>query len=125
MAINAQVAIAIATKAIKVGRPVGIIDHEQIQPTIVVIVEPAGGNGPLVALDASGFGYVLKSAITQIAIESIAVHTGDKQIRVAVIVIVRRCGAHGIARPRHSGFPGNVSELHSAVVAVKPVEKLG
>jgi len=64
MAINAQVAIAIAAKAIKVGRPVGIIDNKQIQPTIVVIVEPAGGNGPLVALDASGFGYVLKSAVT-------------------------------------------------------------
>jgi hypothetical protein len=63
MAVDAQVAVALAAKAIKVGRPVRVIDYEQVQPSIVVIVEPTGRNRPLVALDARLFRYVLKLAV--------------------------------------------------------------
>src|SRR5258708_634631 len=122
---DAEVAVVLPAKAIKVGCPVGVIYYEQIQPSIVVIVEPTGRNRPLVALDASLFGYVLKLAVAQVAIKNVPVDAGDKQIRVAIVVVICRRDAHRIARARHSGLQRYVGELHPAVIPVKPVEKSG
>src|SRR5215471_19386137 len=102
MAIDAQVALAVATVAIELRSPVSIIDDEQIQPAIIVVVEPAGSDRPLVARDSRLLGHVLEFSVAQIAIENVAIDAGHEQIRMPVIVVVSSGRAHRIARTRET-----------------------
>ena len=52
VAVDAHVARGVAAKTVVADRPLGVIHHQQIEQAIVVVVEPARGHGPPIALDA-------------------------------------------------------------------------
>src|SRR5207248_2428312 len=124
MAVDAQVAVTLAAITIKVRGPVSIVNDKQIQPAVVVVVKPAASDGPLIALDSRFFRNLLELSVAQVAIKNVAVDACHKQISMAVVVVVRRCGAHRIACSRDTGLRGNVGEFHSAVISIQAVEEL-
>src|SRR5438132_11067361 len=63
VAIDTKIAVALTAIAVKVGSPVRVIDHEQIQPAVIVVVKPTGGNRPFVALDSGFLGQILELPI--------------------------------------------------------------
>src|SRR5205814_7108452 len=86
------------------GVPSYVVNHEEIEPAVVVVIEPAGGHGPgSAALEPSLFGNILERAVAAVAIEDVPAHTGDKKIRMAVAIEVARRDAHGVASAGHAG----------------------
>src|SRR5205814_6163166 len=104
MAVDAQIAVALTTVAVKVGSPVRVIDDEQIQPAVIVVVKPTGGNRPFVALDSGFLGHILELSVAQVAIKNVSVDACDKQIRMTIVVEVRCGSTHGIAGACDSGL---------------------
>ena len=122
--VNTQIAVALTAVAVKIGSPVSVIDHEQVQPAVVIVVEPAGGNRPLVTLDSRFLRHILELSIAQVAIKNVPVDACNKQILMAIVVEVRCGSTHGIAGACDSGLRRDVREFHTAIVAIEPVEKL-
>ena len=76
------------------------MDHPEVELAVAIVIEPAGGHGPLAARDAGLGGDVLEAAVAEIVVEDVAVDAGDEEVGVAVVVVVGRRGAHGIACAR-------------------------
>ena len=103
------------------GRPAHVVDDQQIEPAVVVVVEPAGSRRPFAAGDARPLGDVLEAAVAAIAQQLVARDAGDEEIDVAVVVVVGGRRTHGVSDAAHAGRRGHVGELHAAVVAIEPV----
>ena len=52
VAVDSQAFCTVATEAIVVRSPLGVIHDKQIEQAIIVVVEPTGRDGPLVAANA-------------------------------------------------------------------------
>ena len=103
------------------GRPLHVIDDQEIEAAVVVVVEPAAADGEVAAGDARGFRDVLESPVAAIAIELIRAHAGDEQIDVAVVVEVACRCPDRVAGARQAGRGRHVREAHAAVVAVETI----
>ena|SRR5437763_5848711 len=98
MAVDAQISFAIPAVAIEIRGPVGVVDHKQVQPAIVVIVKPPGRYGPLVTFYSGFLGYIFEFSVAEITVEDIAVDARHEQISIAIIVVISRGCTHRIAR---------------------------
>src|SRR5204862_5810011 len=98
--VDANVSLPVAAEAIVIRRPLGVVHHDEVKPAVVVIVEPAGGHGPLVALDAGLLGRVFEATVPKVVVQDVPVNAGHKQISVAVIVIVGGGAAHRVTGAR-------------------------
>ena len=103
------------------GRPAHVVDHQQIEPAVVVVVEPAGGRRPFAAAEARPLGDVLEAAVAAVVQQLVARDAGDEEIDVAVVVVVGGRRTHGVAGAAHARCRGHVGELHAAVVAIEPI----
>src|SRR5215208_7977658 len=103
MAVDAHVACAIAAKLVALGRPVDVVHHEQIEPAIVVVVEPARRNRPRVMRHARPGSDVLEPAVAEVAEEMVALYTRYEQVDAAIVVEIAGGRAGGIALPLDPG----------------------
>ena len=66
--------------------PIEVINHEQIQPPIIVVIDPGGADGPqllsagVAAGDAGTVRDIGKSTVAVIAVEEIAVDACDVKV---------------------------------------------
>src|SRR4029453_6308740 len=88
VAVDADATRLVAAIAPSLGRPADVIDHQQVEPAVVVVVEPPAGGGPLTAADGSAIGDVFERSVATIAKELVAGHAGDEEIDVAVVVVI-------------------------------------
>src|ERR1017187_3927221 len=74
--------------------PDDVIRDEQVQPTIVVVIEPAGRYRPhapklgIDSGDACPGGDVGEAAVAEVAVEDVALDAGDEDIGVAIVIVV-------------------------------------
>ena len=92
------------------GVPRDIIRDEQVQPAIVVVIQPAGRYRPHVAelrvlsSDAGFGGNVGEAAVSEIAVEDVSLHAGDEDIGKAVVIEIAD-GDRRSNSPRRPGRP--------------------
>ena len=124
MAIHPDVPAGVPAEAVVVGGPDRVVHDQQVEPAVVVVVEPPRAHHPLAALEAGLLGHVLEAAAV-VAVEGLAVHAAHEQVGRAVVVVVPDRGRHAVAGAPQAGGIGHVGELHSAVVAEQPIEVAG
>ena len=107
------------------GGPFGVVDHPEIEFAVAIVIEPAGGDGPLAAGDAGFGGDVLEVAVSEVAIEGVAIDAGDEEVGVTVVIVVADGGAHGVAGAGDARLFGDVGELPIAFVAIEAVPIFG
>jgi hypothetical protein len=106
------------------------VGDEQVQPAIVVVVQPAGRDRPWLAQfrihtrEARLPGDVGETALPQVSVEYVSVHACNEDIDASVIVEVRRGGSHRVPFTGHAGPFGDVREGEVAVVAEEAVVEL-
>src|SRR5579864_1872171 len=111
--------------------PLQVIDHYEIEQSIVVDVDPGTGNGPEravlgVGLVESGFRrHIGEGAVAIVVVERVAVDASDENIFVAVVVVIADRNAGVVARAGQSGLCGDVGEVTLAVVFEEAVVVLG
>ena len=74
--------------------PFDISPHKKIEPTVAVIIDPAGARGPTAAANTGLFRHVGKRAVTVIVIQIISTVSGYIKVRAAVVVIVTGGDSH-------------------------------
>ena len=68
---GAQVAGGVATVAVIVEREFGIVHNEKVEKAIVIVIKPARGHRPLIALDSSLLRDILEATVSEIVIKRV------------------------------------------------------
>src|SRR5579884_3802655 len=121
MAVNADAARFIAAVTVVIRGPFGVMHDPEVQFAVAIEIEPARRYGPFSAFDARLLRGVFETAVAEIVIEDVAVHTCDEEIGVAVVIVIAYRGAHGIAFADDSGFGGYIAEFQIAFVVIEAV----
>ena len=95
--------------------------HEQIDATVLVVIQPGRTDRPAVHIDAGLLGHVGKVPIAVVVIENRFAVSGDQQIDKAVVVIVGCRYGHSIYVRVESGALCHVGKCSVAVVAVEMI----
>src|SRR5579871_188997 len=81
MTINADLARRIAAESAISGRshgPIRVMNHPQVEQSVVVVIEPSGGDGPFAAADPGLRRHIFEPAIAEIVVEKVAIDTGHE-----------------------------------------------
>ena len=113
-----------ATNLVVIGVPIHVAGHEEVEPSVVVVIEKACRNGPASACHPGLGGHIRKRSIAVVVIQNVLAVTGHVQIGIPVVVVVADRHAHpviSIARVGQARRLGNVLKASVAVLAVQPV----
>src|SRR5436190_730421 len=105
-----------------------IIGDGDIEPAILVIVEPTGTGGPSTLIRDCSLGrYVRKISPSIVVVKNGTAVTGHVHIRKSVIVEVPDCHALSIvAFTTYARFSGDISKSSIAIVVIKrAAQRLG
>ena len=83
----------------------------EVEHPVVVVIEPACGNGPFAARDARRSGDVFERAVAAIVIKDVAIDAGDEEIGMAVVVVICSGRAHRVAFARDARVFGHVAGI--------------
>src|SRR5580658_4392210 len=101
--------------------PLAVIDHKQIEQTVVVVIEPAGANRPhLFSVEQRPAhtrfgGGVSESAVSIVMKQLIAGNVCDKKIRPSIVIVIAHRYSHPVA---HSGHPGPLRHIGERAIVV-------
>src|SRR4051812_18670122 len=101
------------------------MDHPKVEQSVIVVIEPACGNGPLAASYTRRARDVLKSAVTAIPVKDISIHARDEEVGMPVVVEIRSGSAHRVAFARNARVLGRISELQVAFVVIQTIPIFG
>ncbi len=107
MAVSANTALHV-TERILVDFPHAIVHDEQVQLSVVVVIEPACADRPhflavhLGAGESRLCGYVGKRAVAVVVKQLIAGYVGKEDVGATIVVVVADRDAHAVARPSDS-----------------------
>src|SRR5579863_1960264 len=108
--------------------PIQISSDEEIEQTVVIVIEKSSRGGPAARGD-SGFGAnVRKSAVTIIVVENIFSEVGHVYVGESVVVVIAHRNAHSVVRITsvgQAGPYGDVGEAAILILAIEPVPVSG
>src|SRR5215472_5148693 len=134
-AIGAGIAIALMLLGAAAGFglriPLHVVTDDKIEPAVIVYVNPGRRDRPQLAqlridtTEVSFLGDIFERAVAAIVVKNVAVHPGDEDIGIAVVVVVGDGNAHGVAFACYPGFFGHVGEGSVAIVAKQAIGIFG
>src|ERR1035441_4939525 len=108
--------------------PLQVVQHEEVQEAVIVDVHPGSGNGPqraefrVAALVQSRFRRDIGGrAVAVVVIQGVAVNARDKQVGVAIVVVIAGGNADVKAGTGQPGGIGNIGKDAFAVVSEQTV----
>ncbi len=96
---------------------------EEVEASIVIVVEPNRAGRPPRSGDSCTFGHISEGAVAIITIENAASVLRDVEIGKAVRIVVTHRNAHPVATARDAGRLGDVRKCSVAVVVVECVSQ--
>ena len=115
-------------EGILVEIPDHVVGDEEVQPAVVVVVEPAGGDRPGLAELGMNSGHsrldrhVGEVPVAVVAVQRVSIDPRHVEILPAVVVVVRGPRRHGIALSLDTGRQRHVAEGPVPLVTVEAVE---
>src|SRR5262249_49482199 len=103
--------------------PIEVPGYEQIQPSVVIVVEKSGGGRPAAGADSGLRGDIGERAIAAIAVKGVPAIRGDVEIRESIVVVIADCYAHAVVVPGGGDprLPGYIRKAPVTILAVQPV----
>src|SRR5436190_19803857 len=101
--------------------PLDVIAHEQVEPSVVVVIEPGAAGAPVLAgaADTGLSRYVLEPPIPFVMEQAVAADRGDKNVRLSIVVVIAGRHAHAVETRIQSRARGDVREAPLAVVVIQ------
>src|SRR5450631_406725 len=99
----------------------GKLANEQIEPAVVVVVEPHRAGIPAGSRHPRFLRHVRECPIAVIVIENAALVLRNVEVGKAVAVVVARRHPHAVAAAGHTGLFGHVGERAVMIVAIQSV----
>ena len=120
VAVDADAAGLVAAEAVVALVPHRVVHDQEVEPAVVVVVEPAGADHPLVAREARLRGHVLEPP-ADVAVQVLAVDSANEEVGTTVVVVVGHGGGRAVALAPQPGLLRPVGEPHPALVPVEAI----
>ena len=98
-----------------------VIGHVEVQIAIEVVIAKSRPRAPPVAADTGPDRGVRKPAIAPVAVKSVGPIIGDVQIRVSIVVVIRRYTTHPPTRVVRRCCRSHVGKAPPACIAVEGI----
>src|SRR6185436_13570380 len=122
MAVGPKARLGFAAIGLGLGVPSHIADQKEIEPPVVVVIEPARRDGPATVRDqASVRRYILEGPVSAISIQSVRTDSRHEQVDEAIVVIVGGGCPHGIVDAGYTGFRSDVRKRAIVVVVEESI----
>ena len=95
--------------------------HEKVKQPIVVIIEPYSTRRPSGRSDACFFGRVGERPVAIVMIKNTLAVSRDKQVGVAVVVVIANSHAHAEGSARHARLVGHIGECAVMIISVESI----
>ena len=102
-----------------------IIDHKEVQISIVVEIQKSGAGAPAPVAHAGHLGDVRKAAAAVIAQQHIGAEVGRVEILIPIVVEIARRTSHAVAPVAGPGLDTEIGESPIAGVAIEAVDGRG
>ena len=121
MAVTAHARPAIAAIKIPLRRPINVIRDHEIEPAVVVVVEPCRARCPATSVgDPCALRHIRESAVAVIAIKNAASVAAQEQIGESVVVIIADRKTHAEQAFRTDACScGDIRKRAAAVIAIE------
>src|SRR5206468_8546171 len=90
--------------------PLDVVGDEQVDLTVLVVIEPGGRGGEIRIVDAGSLGYVAKLSATFVMEQAVAFERGDVDVFLAVVVVVGTGNPHAVHLDIEAAARGDVGE---------------
>src|SRR4029079_10892100 len=101
------------------GRALGqVVVHVKVEVAVAIEVKETNALPPGVVVDACGGSNVGECAVAIVVIQNAWPVAGNKQIKVAVVVVVARGAPLAVARSGDAGLLSDVSKFPVAAAAI-------
>src|ERR1700733_11468426 len=97
------------------------LTDKQVEPAIVVVVEPHSARAPPWSGDTRFLRDIGECSIPVVVVKDAAAELRDEQIWEAVAIIIANRGSHAVAATGHAGFFSHTRERTIAVVAIERI----
>ena len=101
--------------------PIEIAGDEQVQPSIVIVIEESGGGRPATGADARLRRHIGERSIAVVAVEGVPPIARDVEIRESVVVVIADGHAHAVVVPG-AGETRRGCHIRETAVAVLPIQ---
>src|SRR5436190_2073593 len=98
-----------------------VIGDEEIQPAVIVIIEPNGAGAPAGCGYPGFLGYVLERPVVVIFVENAFPICSNENVWPAVVVVVAHGGSHPEIRAGYAGFLGDVGKRPIPIVLIQRI----
>src|ERR1700730_3447683 len=111
----------VAAKLVLLFAKVHEATYEQIEPAVIVVVEPNRTGSPTGRADTGFLRNVGKSSVAVVVIQNAFSVLGQVEIGEAVVIVVAHCGTHAIAPSGYACFLRHVAEGAVPIVAIESI----
>src|ERR1700716_249816 len=109
----------VAAKLVLLFAEVHKATYEQIEPAVIVVVEPNCTGSPTGRGDTGLLCDVGKSSVSVVVIQNAFSVLGHVEIGEAIVIVVAHCGTHSIAPSGYASFFRHVAE---GTIPIVPIE---
>ena len=98
-----------AAKDVVLGRPLHIVADKEIQQSVAVVVEPDGGGAErLSATQSARLRNIDESTFSRVLEKPVLTYAGNKDVGIAVVIVISDGDAHAVHGNVESGAAGHV-----------------
>src|SRR3984893_11802138 len=115
------VGCTVAAKIVLLFAKVPKETYEQIEPALIVVVEPNRTGSPTGRADTGLLRDVGKSSVAVVVVQNAFSVVGHVEIGEAVVIVVAHCGTHSIAASGYAGFLRHVAECAVPIVVIEGI----
>src|SRR5208283_4126926 len=102
-----------AADLVVIGVPFHVTGHEEIQMAVVVVIEEARGTRPAPASDAGLGGHIGEGAIAIVVVQDILPVIRDKEVGIAIVVVVAYGHPYPVVAITHIGQPRGLVSIRN------------
>src|SRR5262245_23014772 len=125
MTVSAITGLRVAAIRLPFGIPLAVVHHEQVEPAVIVVVEPARRDRPWLgaplAIRAGSPRDVFECAVPPVAEQQVSVDSRHEQIRPAVVIEIPRRDSHAVSLAPNAGPFRHVAKSSIPVVPVQTI----
>src|SRR5450432_767964 len=122
MTVGTAAGLVLSAEAIVREAPFQVPGDEQVEFSVLVVVQETGARAPTAGLNAGARRDIGERSVTVVVVQRVAPESGDVDVFETIVVEIAHGHSHAITILRHSGEARFFGDVGKRAVRILPVE---